>query len=836
MTNILSPIRILHLEDDPADAELVREALSSGNLTFEISCVQTREGFVRELEKGGYDIILSDYKLPMFNGIAAMKITQEHSPGTPFIIVSGAMGEDAAIETLTRGATDYVLKRKLTRIVPAVKRAIEEQKNRNESIRIEKMMQVRLHILETVYTKDFSLDETCTLVLDEIESLTGSKIGFYHFIEEDQKTISLQSWSTNTVKTMCSAEGKGSHYDISEGGVWTEYLHAREPVIHNDYSSLPKRKGLPEGHALVIRKLVIPIIRGDSQVACLGVGNKPTDYDETDVQIVSLLADFSWEIIKRKRAEIAIKESEERILRERENFYKILETAPVGLLLINDRMIIKQANRTIASLVHRDPGEIIGKQAGNGLGCIHSLEDSRECGLSVSCPNCSYMQELEKIFSEWKSIHGKEFFFTLLFNGKPQKRWFNVNIEPFEINDIKYIIVAMDDITQKKELEQENLANLQFLEGLDRISRAIQGTHDLDKMMGNVLDEVINIFDSDRTYILYPCDPEAPSWSIHMERTKPEYPGAGSQGKDIPMDPVISKKLQMILESDGPVKFTPELKDPQSLKIFSKYNLKSFISMALYPVNSKPWEFGLHQCSYERIWTAEEERLFYEIGRRLEGSLNTLLMYREIQTLLRELYHRTKNNMAVIVSLLEIQSQYYNDKNLHPILVDAQNRIRSMALVHQKLYEAKELSRINLKYYINDLITILMSSFNLSSNRISLTMEMDDVFVDIDYAVPCGLILNELITNSLKYAFPGDRKGVIKIKLQRTENEEVMFSVEDDGIGVPEGFLFKEKRRMGIEIIHGLTESQLKGDVKFESTRGVKCRVVFSDTLYRKRI
>ncbi len=948
------PIKILHLEDDPVDAELVREMIASGDIAFTLSHVQTRKEFSESLKKGGFDLILSDYKLPMFDGISAMRMAEECCPDIPFIFVSGALGEEAAIETLTRGATDYVLKSKLTRLLPAVKRAMEEQKNKRESRRIERMMQVRLHILETVYTKELSLDEICIMVLDEIESQTESEISFFHLLEDDQETIILQSQSTNTTKTLCNAEGKGSHYNISGTGILADAIQKKKPVIHNDYPSLSDKKDLPDEDAPAKRELAVPIIRGDLIVACISVGNKSTEYDETDIQIVSLLGDFSWEIIKRKRAEEELKESEERyrslvehspeaivvhikgkikygnaaavklyggetpdqfngknvldfvhsdykkifnegtresyetqtrgmsieekhvridgkpidtevtrvpitfsgkpatlliikditrrkqaearIVRERENFYKTLATAPVGLLLVDNRMVIQQANKTIGSIVSREPAEIIGKLLGEGLGCIHCSENPTGYPLSEKCLDCSFFQGLETAKNEKKSIYGKEILIHLHIDGKSVERWLNVSIEPVMIDESISLIVAIDDITKKKELEKKNLSNLHFLEGLDRINRAMQGTNDLEEMMGKVLDEVMGIFHCDRTFLLYPCDPESGSWNIPIERNKPEYPGAGSRATEIPMDSTMSEKMRMLLESDIPIKFDSKSKDPLSAEIRENYQLKSFISMALYPVNSKPWEFGLQQCSYDRVWTADEERLFQEIGRRIAGSLTTLLMYREIKTLLRELHHRTKNNMAVIVSLLEIQSRYFDDPRWHQLLVDAQGRIRSMALVHQKLYDTKELSRINLKSYISDLISILMSSYNLSSDKVSLISEIDDVFVEVDYAVPCGLILNELITNALKYAFPHGRKGFIKIRLKRTDEGEVCFSVEDNGVGVPRGFDFKQEGRMGTEIVYGLTESQLKGHIHFETKRGVKWQIGFSDNLYRKRI
>jgi PAS domain S-box-containing protein len=142
--------------------------------------------------------------------------------------------------------------------------------------------------------------------------MTGSLIGFYHFLEADQKTLLLQNWSSRTKAGFCSAEGKERHYNVSEAGVWAECIHKRRPVIHNDYASLPNRRGLPPGHAPVVRELVVPVLRGDGIVAILGVGNKPDDYTQGDLEVVSLLADLAWEIILRKIAEEKLLKSEER--------------------------------------------------------------------------------------------------------------------------------------------------------------------------------------------------------------------------------------------------------------------------------------------------------------------------------------------------------------------------------------------------------------------------------------------------------------------------------------------------------------------------------------------
>ena len=174
----------------------------------------------------------------------------------------------------------------------------------------EQIMQFRLRLMQ--HANSHSLDELLQFSLDEIQLLTGAKIGFFHFLLEDQETLWLQAWSTNTIQNMCNAEGKHSHYNLSEAGVWADCVRQRQPVVHNHYASLEGRKGTPEGHAPIIRELTVPILRDGQVMAILGVGNKPTDFTTKDVELVSTLADFSWDNIERKRAEDTLRESEEK--------------------------------------------------------------------------------------------------------------------------------------------------------------------------------------------------------------------------------------------------------------------------------------------------------------------------------------------------------------------------------------------------------------------------------------------------------------------------------------------------------------------------------------------
>ena len=220
--------------------------------------------------------------------------------------------------------------------------------------------------------------------------------------------------------------------------------------------------------------------------------------------------------------------------------------------------------------------------------------------------------------------------------------------------------------------------------------------------------------------------------------------------------------------------------------------------------------------------------------RQMEAQIKASLEEKEV--LLRELYHRTKNNMQVICSMLALQSAYTQDEQVLKIFQETENRIKSMALVHQKLYQSENLSSVDLKVYINDLAELLVRSYRVESNRILLIFDMDSLPVLIDTAIPCGLILNELISNSLKYAFPGEMEGEIRIQLRKTGEGEIELQVSDNGVGIPEGFDFRKSETMGLQNVFAIVEHQLQGEVKFEVNNGITCQIRFKDTPSRKRV
>jgi PAS domain S-box-containing protein len=201
---------------------------------------------------------------------------------------------------------------------------------------------------------------------------------------------------------------------------------------------------------------------------------------------------------------------------------------------------------------------------------------------------------------------------------------------PAQQNMIEQITNLANIAIERKQAEEERQAHLAFLESMDQVNRAIQGTNDLEQMMSDVLDAVLAIFDCDRAWLVYPCDPEAASWKVPMEHVRPQFPGAFALGSDLPVTPEVVRVFKTVRASDTPLCFGPGSKHPLPAEAAAGFSIQSMIGMAVYPKGDKPYMLGLHQCSYSRVWTSQEERLFQEIGRRLEDALTSLLMFRNL--------------------------------------------------------------------------------------------------------------------------------------------------------------------------------------------------------------
>jgi len=195
--------------------------------------------------------------------------------------------------------------------------------------------------------------------------------------------------------------------------------------------------------------------------------------------------------------------------------------------------------------------------------------------------------------------------------------------------------------------------------------------------------------------------------------------------------------------------------------------------------------------------------------------------------LLKEIHHRVKNNLMIISSLLNLQSRYIKDKESQEIFKESQNRAQSMALIHQRLYQSTDLKNIDFKEYITTLANDLYRTYVDDTSRVSLTLNIDECRIDINTAIPLGLILNELITNSMKHAFPGNEKGTINIDFKKNDDKYILI-VSDDGVGFPEDLDYQKTDSLGLQLVNNLTD-QISGELELDTTRGTTFKITFKE-------
>ncbi len=214
-----------------------------------------------------------------------------------------------------------------------------------------------------------------------------------------------------------------------------------------------------------------------------------------------------------------------------------------------------------------------------------------------------------------------------------------------------------------------------------------------------------------------------------------------------------------------------------------------------------------------------------DITERKEAEEQLLASLKEKEVLLKEVHHRVKNNMQVIYSLFNLQANQSRVPEVRAVLKENQNRVRTLALVHEQLYRAKNLSRIDFGVYLNDLATNLMRSL-CSQGTVELVFDLQPVYLGVDVAIPCGLIVNEVLSNALKHAFPDGHRGSVEIGLRKMETGEICLRVKDNGVGLPAGFDYRHAETLGLKLVGTLTH-QLKGILSVKGENGTEIAIKF---------
>ncbi|MBI5458747.1 PAS domain S-box protein [Methanobacterium sp.] len=280
------------------------------------------------------------------------------------------------------------------------------------------------------------------------------------------------------------------------------------------------------------------------------------------------------------------------------------------------------------------------------------------------------------------------------------------------------------------------------------------------------------------------------------------------------------KDLHLLIESFANV-LKGEIIGPFQNRLLSKEANISWVETQLVPI--------MKEGNVYSIMVIAED-----ITHRKTATDQLIKSVNEKDVLLKEIHHRVKNNIQIISSLLNLQKQHVDSDEFVNILSESQNRIKSMAMIHEKLYHSGDLTRINFAEYIETLVSDLYSSYATSTRQVTPFINVENVRFNIETAVPCGLIINELISNSLKHAFPKGKTGTLSVSL-KTSDEWNELVISDDGVGFPEEFDIENSKTLGLQLVNILVK-QLDGKITLNRINGTRFKIIFKELNYKKRI
>jgi PAS domain S-box-containing protein len=546
-----------------------------------------------------------------------------------------------------------------------------------------------------------------------------------------------------------------------------------QPCILDDLRSGPDsaawaREAVKRGY---LSSVSIPLFSGETVLGALSIcAKEPEAFGPEEVRLLTELAgDLAFGIMalrmraERKEAEEALKESEQR-------FRTLFENVPVGVYNTAPDGRIMAANPTLVKMLGYSSFEELAKR------------DLDKAGFEPHHPRADFKRLMERD----GSVNGLE------------GRWLRKDGSVIVIREnattvrgkngrVLFYEGTIEDITESKHAEEALKASEEKLRSILVSSP-----------------DAITVTDLNGTVV--ECNQE--TLAIHGYSSK---------------DDVIGKNaFSMIAEKDR------KTASENMKKVLEQGSVKN-IGYALVTRDGRefPGELSasvIKDSSGKLVGFVAVTR---DITKRKQAEERMMAALREKEVLLKEIHHRVKNNLQVIISLLSLQSRQVRDKTLLNAFRDSQSRIQSIALIHEKLYKSKDVARVDFAGYIQNLVPDLLRTYGLEPGMISLDMNVEDIRLGIDTAVPCGLIINELVTNCLKHAFPGGRKGKIAIVFRSAGNGRTMLSVGDNGLGFPPDIDIRNAETMGLKMVGNLTE-QLDGTLELERNGGTTFKVTFN--------
>lgn len=632
--------------------------------------------------------------------------------------------------------------------------------------------QVCLRLLNSIST-----GITAGLSVERIIESTVQQIGLYfknlrvlYGVLEEGIFTAVHSVQPETMPTL-----QGTIEDLNKAPAYLELINRHQPIVIQEVARedflTPILAAMTARQTQAI--LSVPVQHADQQIGLLCFNApKPREWSNYEIATLMEIADYLSIVLLEARAQQERQRVEERL--------RLLESVVVNA---NDSVIITEANLNHPKIVYTNAAftAMTGYTAEEVLGKTpHILQG----------PNSSRAQlnKIHQALTQGKPIQVE----LVNYRKDGSEFWADLNIVPIanQQGDLTHYVALQRDITDRKWAERALLATQSRLKYLLSSNPSVIYTCQPNRnrpctfVSENVAQQL--------GYEVWQYLRDSQFW---IDRIHPEdLPNVLAKMSQLFVEEQLSCEYRF-LHQDGSYRW---LRDGMKLLRDCKGHPVEIIGSVVDITDRK----------------------------RAENQIRESLQEKEV--MLKEIHHRVKNNLQVISSLLKLQAGYIKDDRILEVFKESQNRVRAMALIHEKLYQSDDLAKTDFAGYIRSLANDLFRSYSVNSRAISLSLNVEEVRLSIDTAIPCGLIINELVSNSLKYAFSAGQEGKIQIHLYSEPNDRYSLIVQDNGSGFPTDLDFRKTKSLGLQLVCNLTR-QLQGTITLERECGASFKINFAE-------
>ncbi len=517
-------------------------------------------------------------------------------------------------------------------------------------------------------------------------------------------------------------------------------------------------------------------------------------------------------------------ETQSELQEAKDQLQAVLDAMPGTISWIDSDLHYLGVNKQLSSLFEKPTEAFVGKQIG-------SFKQNDEFGTHMECFFSSSDKESSlEVEMQVGDSFNNYLVVTRKYNHDRAAVAVGVNITDLKRSEI--------------ELRRQSLKSRLFAE----ISLKIRQSLQLEEILQTTVTEVQQIFQVDRV-LIYHCLASGLD-KVIMEEVLFGWPK--TLGMSFPQE-VFFQNHQDSWQQ-GQVLAIANLEEeysqtsPSLVAFWRTWLVKAKL---VVPILQQEKLWGLiivHQCSSSRNWSSFETELLQQLADQVGIAISQAQLLKEQQeseamiraslqekeVLLKEIHHRVKNNLQVISSLFSLQSYYLEDSKTLRVLEDSQSRVKAMALIHEKIYNSQDLSKVDFAKYIQDLASYLFHAYE-PNPQVELEIDVEPISLNLDTATPCGLLISEVISNALKYAFPNKEPGKIWIKLRHSNQKEMVLEIGDNGVGLSSNINLDNSESLGLQLVRDLAQ-QLKGKLEINCHQGTSLKISFSELQYRRRM